>query len=167
MTHYCKDDLQRIQKMLISLSEVQFQFKSTLLSGASIGEHVRHILEYYLCLLEGSKSQVVNYDNRQRSPELETNPAFAISTIDEVCSNFIFVEEDKEISLESNFSSTDSGVSYIKTSVNRELAYCLEHSIHHQALIKVALAEQNLGNLIDEMFGVAAATMRHKYKCAQ
>lgn len=54
-----------------------------------------------------------------------------------------------------------------KTFINRELAYCLEHSIHHQALIKVGLKEQNIENLIDENFGVAPATIRHKQKCAQ
>jgi hypothetical protein len=42
------------------------------------------------------------------------------------------------------------------------LAYCLEHTIHHQALIKIGLMELNLIHLIDQHFGVAPATIRFK-----
>lgn len=167
MIHFCKKDLQEVKKMLTSLNEAQYQFKSALLSGASIGQHIRHILEFYLCLLNGRGKKVVNYDSRERNLDLETNPAFAIYTIDKLCSNFILIQHDQELFLEGDFSSDDNSQLSIKSSINRELAYCLEHSIHHQALIKVGLKEQNIENLLDENFGVAPATIRHKQKCAQ
>lgn len=167
MINYCKEDLQEVRKMILSLKEEQYQFKSALLSGASIGQHIRHILEFYLCLLNGRKNQVVNYDNRERNVDLETNPAFAIYTIDKICSNFLLVLEDPEFFLEGSFSSDKNKLLSIKTSINRELAYCLEHSIHHQALIKIGLKEQNIENFIGENFGVAPATIRHNQKCAQ
>ena len=48
----------------------------------------------------------------------------------------------------------------------RELLYNLEHCIHHQALIKVAILQ--LGHLhVNENFGVARSTIEYRKQCAQ
>ena len=48
----------------------------------------------------------------------------------------------------------------------RELLYNLEHCIHHQALIKVAVLQ--LEHLqIDADFGVARSTIEYRKQCAQ
>src|SRR5690348_6950404 len=41
--------------------------------GSSIGTHYRHILDHFLCLWDGIQKGQINYDNRRRSPELETS----------------------------------------------------------------------------------------------
>lgn len=107
-----------------------------------------------------TKTSTVKYDNRKRDLDLETNPKFAIFTIDKICSNLGFLKLDNEFILEGNFS-LNNPETLIKTSFERELAYCLEHSIHHQALIKIALKELLLDNIIQENFGVAPATIRN------
>jgi hypothetical protein len=54
----------------------------------------------------------------------------------------------------------------IPTNFFRELYYNLDHCIHHQALIKVAI---NLSNCIevDENFGVAKSTIEYRKQCVQ
>jgi RNA-binding protein YhbY len=54
----------------------------------------------------------------------------------------------------------------IDTNYNRELLYNLEHCIHHQALIKVAVL-QNDAITIDANFGVARSTIEYRKQCAQ
>jgi RNA-binding protein YhbY len=54
----------------------------------------------------------------------------------------------------------------IESNYTRELLYNLEHSIHHQALIKVAILQNN-SIIIDENFGVAHSTIEYRKKCAQ
>ncbi|HET6244120.1 MAG: hypothetical protein H0V01_12690 [Bacteroidetes bacterium] len=159
--------LQEIKSLVKSLTEEQYQFKSPLLSGASIGQHTRHILEFYLCLVEGRHKGIVNYDKRERNLDIETNLKFAIYTIDKICSNVSTYNICCELILEGNFSNEGEESVSVKTSYFRELAYNLEHSIHHQALIKIGLKEQNLDHLIPDNFGIAAATIRYKGKCAQ
>ena len=44
----CKENLQEIKTLIASVKEEQYQYKSQLLSDATIGQHVRHILEFYL-----------------------------------------------------------------------------------------------------------------------
>ena len=41
--------------LCFSLEQDHFTFKSELLNGASIGEHLRHSYEFYFCLLKEKK----------------------------------------------------------------------------------------------------------------
>lgn len=167
MIIHCKENLQQIATLIASLEEKQYQYKSQLLSDTTIGQHVRHILEFYLCIINGVSRGFINYDNRDRNPELEQNPVSAISCIDRICNDIQFLKTDQEINLVGNFSSEAESLKTIRTSIDREFAYCLEHSIHHQALIKIGLIEQKMDHLINEGFGVAPATIRYKQQCAQ
>jgi anionic cell wall polymer biosynthesis LytR-Cps2A-Psr (LCP) family protein len=54
----------------------------------------------------------------------------------------------------------------IESNYNRELLYNLEHCIHHQALIKVAVLQMKYLQ-IDENFGVARSTIEYRKQCAQ
>ncbi len=157
----CIANLNEIKELLHQLQDEEYQYKSPILSGATIGQHVRHILEFYSCLLRGLESEIINYDKRERDLEIETCKASAINLIDAIISKLIFINNDKSLKLAGNFTvSKENGDHFLNTSLNRELAYNLEHSIHHQALIKVGLKELCLEPLIDGNFGVAAATIR-------
>ena len=48
------------------------------------------------------------------------------------------------------------------TSFDRELLYCLDHAIHHQALIKIGLKELQIADLVGDDFGVAYSTLRYR-----
>ena len=50
------------------------------LSNASIGEHTRHVIELYQCLLAGYEKGEVNYDARKRNKLYENDRAEAIAT---------------------------------------------------------------------------------------
>jgi hypothetical protein len=54
----------------------------------------------------------------------------------------------------------------ISTNYYREIAYNLEHTIHHMALIRVGLNEVSGIQLPDD-FGVASSTVKHRKQCAQ
>ncbi|MDC1012234.1 hypothetical protein OAQ04_03240 [Flavobacteriaceae bacterium] len=70
------------------------------------------------------------------------------------------------LSLTAQQNLTDVNHSTSKSSFLRELAYCLDHRIHHQSLIKIGLTEQGLDHLIDENFGVAFFTQNYRNECA-
>jgi len=167
MVEYCKNNLREIESVLKNMGELNYKTSIKLLSGGTIGQHVRHILEFYLSLVNGTKVGKINYDKRERNLLLESDIKFGIFTIEKICSNLYHIKQDKGIDLEGNYSTEENEPIIIKSSLNRELAYCLEHSIHHQALIKIALIELNLQGLINPNFGVAPATIRHLKKCVQ
>jgi len=98
---------------------------------------------------------------------IETDKDVAIEMIDTICSKLAMDLTGTLCFLEGNFSANEGNENQIKTTIFRELAYCLEHSIHHQALIKVGLLELNIASFIDETFGLAPATIRYKKVCVQ
>ncbi|MDP5105010.1 MAG: DinB family protein [Polaribacter sp.] len=167
MQNYCKENLNEIKNVVSKLSDAQYTFQSTNLFGSTIGQHVRHILEVYQSVLNGFETKVINYDDRARNLVLETDTNSAIEVIDEICLKLTGNQIDMQMVLEGNFCLAEGKKIKIDTSLLRELAYCLEHSIHHQALIKVGLLEVKCLNFIDDTFGLAPATIRHRKQCIE
>jgi len=126
------------------------------LSNSTIGQHTRHIIELYQCLLAGYGPATVNYDKRKRDKILETEVAPAISALEKI--NEQLQKENKEIEVVCEME--DMRVS-LSSSYYREVYYNLEHCIHHQALIKVALVEMKI-NIVSDQFGVAPSTTRYR-----
>ena len=167
MKAYCKQNLEEIKALLSQLSTEQYTHHARLLSGATIGEHVRHILEFYQSVINALDTKIVNYDKRKRNFSIENDKEIAMQNIDLICTALTFYMEDESLVLVGNFSSSEGAESRITTTLFRELAYCLEHSIHHQALMKVGLLELNSLSCIDSSFGLAPATIRYKKICAE
>ncbi|MBL0339908.1 MAG: DinB family protein [Bacteroidetes bacterium] len=122
------------------------------LSSATIGQHVRHIIELFQCLLNQYDGGVINYDLRERNQAIENGVEFAV-----LCLNVI--RKDIEKPNKDLILSGECGE--FQTNYYRELLYNLEHCIHHQALIKVALISFNSIAVSDE-FGVAPSTLKYR-----
>ena len=131
------------------------------LSNATIGQHTRHIIELYQCLLTGYAEGKINYDDRKRNPLYENDTTAAVAAIKEIQQNL--EQPDKQLKI---FCGTDGSSVCIESNYYREVLYNLEHCIHHQALIKVALLTIKDLN-IDEGFGVAPSTLQYRQQCAQ
>ncbi|MBL7703388.1 MAG: hypothetical protein JNM14_14145 [Ferruginibacter sp.] len=131
------------------------------LSNATIGQHTRHIIELYQCLLAGYAEGKINYDGRKRNPLYENDIAAAIDEIRQIQNKL--EQPDKELSI---FCGTNDHSVCIESNYYREVLYNLEHCIHHQALIKVALLSHKNIN-IAEGFGVAPSTLQYRRECAQ
>lgn len=164
MLTYCKHNLESLQLLLKGLDDADYTAPLEYLSDSTIGQHTRHVIEFYQCLLNANDS--VNYDARKRNNLLQTDRAKAIEAIS-VISAALDESEDKDVIVAGNFSISDENTQEFKSTFLRELAYCLDHSIHHQALIKVGMKELNKEHLIPKNFGVAPATIRHLTTCAQ
>ena len=158
MKTVAKENLEQIKKLLLKVSKAEYNMQPDVLSGASIGQHIRHILEFYLLLISGSLEGKISYDKRKRNIELETNPKEALATINNLLTGIDLLDENENLFYEADYSTTGLHKNRIKSSVGRELAYCIEHSIHHQALIKAGLISLGLSELTNENFGVAPST---------
>ncbi len=130
------------------------------LSQATIGQHTRHVIELYQCLLAGYEGGVVNYDDRKRNKLYENSKEEAIAVIKEIQSGL--VRPDKTLHV---VCGAEEPVT-IASNYNREVLYNLEHCIHHQALIRVALIASDTVPVSDE-FGVAPSTIQYRKQCAQ
>ncbi|WP_068473999.1 DinB family protein [Saccharicrinis aurantiacus] len=168
MKSVAKDNLNQLKSLLSELNENQYRASLDILSRASIGKHIRHILDLYLQLIDGARKRRITYDDRNRDVSIEIDIDVAIQKINQLIIDIDNIDEQEAVKFESDYSITGESPDKIMSSVARELAYCIEHSIHHQALIKAALITLGLRHLVDNNFGVAYSTIRHRDNtCAQ
>lgn len=158
--------LNSIDQTISSLTDRQYTESMQVLSDATIGQHVRHMLEFYEAIEKAHKSGEINYDARKRSLEMETSVKKASEIINKCKEDIVKYTEDIQIEMSGNYSIDNVEASKISSSLSRELAYSMDHTIHHLAIIKNALILQ--GVQLDENFGVAPSTIRYREElCAQ
>lgn len=155
-------NLQELSRTVGPISDHLYRKESKYLFGSSIGQHIRHILEMYEVLLDGYSSGRFSFENRKRKQVLEENVMEMISTIERISAEINKKDKDLICVLHDHANHEQE----VKTTYFRELLYCFEHGIHHQALIKVALKEFEWEN-IPENFGVAPSTVKFRLTCAQ
>lgn len=134
------------------------------LSNNTIGQHVRHIIELFQCLEKGYDEGLVNYEKRKRDIAIETDKNLAASLLKEVYDQLD--RPDKEMILEACYDDLAAEAIKIPTNYYREVAYNLEHTIHHMALIRVGIREVSTIELPAD-FGVASSTVKYRKQCAQ
>jgi hypothetical protein len=159
--HSVTNTLQELSKVVQKISAQEFTLSYPALSNATIGEHTRHVLEMFQCLLEQYESGTINYDLRKRDVTLQTQPNVALHVID-----FLLKELDKPNKPLVLQSTLDECITNVSTNYHRELMFNLDHCVHHQALIKVAFTLSNTID-IDPDFGVARSTIAYRKQCAQ
>lgn len=153
--------LDEIDHFLSQVSADQYNYPCPQLSGSTIGQHTRHIIELFECLINQYNEGTINYDNRCRNPLTETLPDYARECVEKVRKSIN--KPDKQLMLAQRIACEHIT---LQSNYHRELLYNLEHCIHHQALIKVATV--GMRDLqVHENFGVAPSTIEFKKQCAQ
>lgn len=161
-----REILNQIGGVISQLTDSQYASPLRVLSGNSIGKHVRHILEFYDCLNKGYASASVDYDSRQRNLLLETSTASALSSIEHIIS-FLGKVTDKPVVLLTRYPGSEIPANSA-SSFKREIIYNIEHAIHHMAMIRIALSDSFPEVKPDKDFGVAYSTVKYqKEQCAQ
>jgi hypothetical protein len=153
-----------LKKLLLNLNDASYTFSSAWLSGSTVGQHSRHVIELVQCLANDYEKGTVCYDKRKRDKLTETTVQYAVSSIDDLITRLPVT--DKLMNLEAILDAGEGKSSMIHTTYQRELVYNIEHAVHHLALIKVALKEMNI-EPGDENIGVAYATIQYRKACAQ
>jgi hypothetical protein len=154
----------QLLEVLETLSDNQYSAPVDLLSGATIGQHIRHIIEFFQELDKGYEIGTVNYDRRNRSLVLEVSRSLAIRQLSEMV--FAVDRPDKDLALMAHLTVGDAEPFIIRTNYFRELLYNMEHIVHHMALLRIGITDLTKMSLPPQ-FGVAASTLKFRQRCAQ
>jgi len=156
--------LTQLQNVINGLTGGQYQQEIDTLSPSTIGQHTRHILEFYIELNQGYLTGIVNYDKRLRNRDIESDKNYAIQTITSIVATLD--KPDRNLILQAAYGDSDVSQVSLATNYYRELAYNLEHTVHHIALIRIGI--QAISDLqVPEAFGVSAATLKYRQACAR
>ena len=133
MVEVSKNILTQLSSALESLNNEEYTMPLDIFSGASTSQHVRHILEFYLCVLDSDK-QNVNFDVRKRDLSIEQNIHIAQEKIAAISNALDSLSKDTHLLLTASL----GGKSHtVQSSLLRELLYVVEHAVHHMAIIKM------------------------------
>jgi hypothetical protein len=146
--------------LLNDLDSVVYRDSLRPLHYSTVGQHVRHIVEFYQCLLKGQENELVNYDARERNIQIEVDKDFTIALLEDIKKHLGDLKTDYPLSLKTQFGADEAVC--VPSSFYRELTYLIEHTIHHLAIIKIGLNEMYPEIKIPQNFGVAHSTIRFR-----
>jgi hypothetical protein len=152
-------------QLTIVVSDIEacdFTKPSKSLSNATIGQHIRHTIEFFVCFQEGYAAGVINYDKRRHDKLIESDKSVALESI-QSCTQFVkSLSSNEMLKLEVGYDPEKREFSTVETNTMRELVYNIEHAVHHMAIIKIGVKEVAPYLSLPQDFGVAASTIRHK-----
>lgn len=127
--------------------------------SGSIGKHVRHLLDHVGALLEAGGASVVDYDRRQRGGPVESDPAEALATLfrlQRALESLPGRQQDEYVRVRIQLDADGASMTSWST-LGRELAFVINHTIHHQALIALLVATADR-LMLPSRFGMAPST---------
>lgn len=163
IVEHSKRQFDELQRLVNALTADQYTAPVAVLSNASIGQHVRHVLEFYLCLLN-AQHNAVDYDARKRDKTLETDRSAVLAALEALRSWMEGINHDADLHMVVDHSTDGSGSTRMRTSLFRELAYAFDHGIHHMALLRIAVEQELRVVELHPDFGVAPSTIRDRRK---
>lgn len=149
-------------KLLDLIKRYQLTEPMSLMGGSTIGQQFRHIIEFYLILIKALDTKLVCFDKRSRKPSIEKDPDIIKELFYQIKDILKKLNSDKKLQLEHGNSYSDDRYceEKINTTLMRELHFVLEHSIHHLAIIKMAVRSICPEIKIDVEIGVAPSSLQ-------
>ena len=161
-----KSLLQDAKEYLDQISDSDYSRQLEVLSGSSIGQHTRHFIEFFQCVLARGLQHkdgktIIDYDKRKRDTCIECDTRHVIALLETLEREISAVDLKQQVWLaHTDYSNGD--INLIPSSIERELFYNVEHTIHHFALIKIGLQHLNTTMDLPAHFGVAPSTLAYR-----
>ncbi|MEM7480955.1 MAG: DinB family protein [Acidobacteriota bacterium] len=129
----------------------------------TVGGHLRHCLDFYMCFLDGLAEGEIDYDARRRDERIQQDRSYAMGLIAALKARLEelpadLAERPVRVSLDRAFEAPDAPLG--RSTVRRELQFLCSHTTHHYALIAAQLRLQGIEPTSD--FGVAPSTLEHE-----
>lgn len=163
----CSSILDQLENVVTQISDNDFSKPSPALSASTVGQHLRHTIEFFLCLENGFREGVINYDKRAHDKLIESDKFLALSAIRKIREFVVATTNDCHLRLDVGYDRHTEDCVTIQTNYFRELTYNIEHAVHHMALIKIGVREVASYVQLPSDFGIAVSTLRHNEVVAQ
>ncbi len=161
LVHACASILDQLEDVVRQMTADDFSKPSPALSNSTVGQHLRHTIEFFLCLEQGFREGVINYDKRAHDRLIESDKFIALDAIRRIRDFVGSTLADVRLQLEVGYDRHSDECVTIQTNYFRELTYNIEHAVHHMALIKIGVREVAAYVTLPADFGIAVSTLRH------
>jgi hypothetical protein len=153
----------QLMDLLDHLSDDQYAATPEIFSGASVGKHYRHIIEFFQAVSLADETETICYDNRLRDVRIENSRDLAKELLHDLKNDLAQIDNEKRLTLIGDLASNESSENaYMITSLYREFHYAVEHAIHHMAIVKMGVKQTFPDVKISREFGIAPSTLRYE-----
>jgi uncharacterized damage-inducible protein DinB len=154
--------LEQLAGLTRQVAPGDFVRPSAALNQSTIGQHLRHTLEFFLCLEKGVPDRVVNYDLRDHDELMQSDKEFALLVLERIADFLKSQLDNPALQLQVSYDRTGETWITVESNYQRELIYNIEHAVHHMAIMKIGLREVAPYVRIPDDFGIAVSTLRQK-----
>ena len=154
----------QLYEFLSNITNEQYS-RSCPIVGGSCGQHVRHVFDHFECVTSNFKS-VSSYDTfRNRNSTLETSLEISKTKLDELEQQTMHILQMENLHqcIQVSFLTGGTEVEFEST-LARELSFCLHHSYHHCASMKLIAFNNGFREAVPSGFGVAPSTAVYNNK---
>lgn len=144
--------------LLATLADELYAAPAPALGLSGAGSHLRHCVDFYARFFEGLAGSRIDYEGREREARLELDRAHALERLDALIGaleDFAGSAEERPLLVRGEHARSE----WASSSLERELEFLASHTVHHYALIAVALRAH--GRDPGREFGVAPSTLRY------
>ncbi|MBL8021436.1 MAG: DinB family protein [Leptospirales bacterium] len=142
--------------LLENLDKAAYSVKSPL--GASVGSHIRHIVDFYQCFLRDVASLQFDYDCRARDAVVEQDLDVAVRRLKAILDSFGAATFDPQAECLCKTEASQPP-EFARSTIQRELQHLHAHTVHHFALISYILTAYGIS--IPNGFGIAPSTLAY------
>lgn len=153
----------QINQLLEQIHPRAYSMPLGLFNESTLGQHFRHIFDFYDCLLRGVSEGMVDYASRMRNEQMEKDPGYARSAFHQLAQACQELQESQPLNVRADFSAlVEDERPVVGSTVGRELMFAYDHALHHLAIIKMGMREALPEVTLDEQLGVAPSTIKHR-----
>lgn len=153
--------LNQLSGTVEQLTESDF-CKMSVSLNATVGQHLRHTLEFFICLEQGYECGEVNYDKRVHDKTMENDKFIALHAIRQIQQFINSQTDNKVLKLQVGYLPDSEDAVCVHSNYLRELIYNIEHAVHHMAIMKIGIKEVADYVALHPDFGIAVSTLRYK-----
>ncbi|MGJ3242269.1 MAG: DinB family protein [Opitutales bacterium] len=155
--------LEQIRRLLTDLPGEAYRCAHPAVFDASIGQHLRHVVDHYEQFLGGLDEGVIDYSRRSRRQAVETDRSTAVGLLEDQQAALRRLAEaglDLDEPVEVHEEADGADAAPAASTLRRELQFLLSHTVHHCALIGVICRQTE--QALPEGFGIAPSTLRYR-----
>src|SRR5687767_15258583 len=100
LTKACTEILSQLSDMVTQIKQDDFIKPSESLGNSTIGQHLRHTIEFFVCLQSGFELGTINYDKRDHDKIIENDKYLALSALERIAGFVNKLSTNKPLKLE-------------------------------------------------------------------
>ncbi|SIO35398.1 hypothetical protein [Salinivibrio sp. ES.052] len=165
------DVMYQAQLLLAEVTDTAYSRKRADGFTSTIGQHMRHALDMFWALKQGETRGLIDADQRRRGHRVELDRHAALNEWQSLADWLHSLSSQRlhrPINVSTQVTLYATNTVETPSTMMRELIAVSSHATHHFAMIRCAAYQ--LGEVLDEHIGVAAATAsyeREHHSCAR